>query len=60
MITILKGLKLNKFDLQVPLEILLVFAIALAALFLQETPTPALVLGGLLVLAGVITTNWRG
>jgi uncharacterized membrane protein len=30
MITILKGLKLNKFELQVPLEILLVFAIALA------------------------------
>lgn len=36
-----------------------VFAIALAALVLQETPTPALVMGGLLVLVGVVTTNWR-
>ncbi|MGF1516409.1 MAG: DMT family transporter [Nodosilinea sp.] len=34
-----------------------VFAIALAALFLQETPTSSLVLGGALVIAGVVTTN---
>ncbi|MEA5449385.1 DMT family transporter [Leptolyngbya sp. CCNP1308] len=34
-----------------------VFAIALAALFLQETPTSSLVLGGSLVIAGVVITN---
>ena len=34
-----------------------VFAIALAALVLQETPTSSLVLGGALVIAGVTTTN---
>jgi drug/metabolite transporter (DMT)-like permease len=34
-----------------------VFAIALAALIFQETPTPSLVLGGALVIAGVMLTN---
>lgn len=34
-----------------------VFAIALAALFLQETPTSSLLLGGSLVIAGVVVTN---
>ncbi|MGB3310948.1 MAG: DMT family transporter [Nodosilinea sp.] len=34
-----------------------VFAIALAALFLQETPTSSLLLGGSLVIAGVVLTN---
>jgi drug/metabolite transporter (DMT)-like permease len=36
-----------------------VFAILLAALVLQETPSPALVLGGVLVIAGVTITNRR-
>lgn len=34
-----------------------VFAIALAALFLNETPTSSLLLGGSLVIAGVVLTN---
>ena len=34
-----------------------VFAIALAALFLQETPTSSLLLGGSLVIVGVVLTN---
>ncbi|MGG6239440.1 DMT family transporter [Nodosilinea sp. AN01ver1] len=34
-----------------------VFAIALAALFLNETPTSSLLMGGSLVIAGVVITN---
>lgn len=34
-----------------------VFAILLAAIVLNETPTPALLVGGLLVMAGVVLTN---
>ncbi|PSR13237.1 EamA family transporter, partial [filamentous cyanobacterium CCP3] len=34
-----------------------VFAIALAALFLDEIPAPSLLLGGCLVIAGVVLTN---
>jgi drug/metabolite transporter (DMT)-like permease len=34
-----------------------VFAILLAAIVLKETPTPALLVGGLLVMAGVVLTN---
>lgn len=34
-----------------------VFAIVLAALLLQETPSPSLLVGGTLVVAGVVTTN---
>jgi drug/metabolite transporter (DMT)-like permease len=34
-----------------------VFAIALAALLLQETPSPTLLLGGAIVIAGVTLTN---
>lgn len=37
-----------------------VFAIALAALLLQETPTSSLLLGGSLVIAGVVITNREG
>lgn len=36
-----------------------IFAIVLAALLLQETPSPWLLLGGALVIAGVILTNRR-
>jgi drug/metabolite transporter (DMT)-like permease len=37
-----------------------VWAIALAALVLQETPTSSLLLGGCLVIAGVVLTNRQG